>query len=67
MHEHLVSFDPPRHVDLTDGEAVAELGAHVTSLGPLSAACLSAGVSGGGAPMWEARPEAFEFVFDVNV
>jgi NAD(P)-dependent dehydrogenase (short-subunit alcohol dehydrogenase family) len=54
-------------VDLCDAEAVAALAERATSIGPISAACLNAGVSGGGWNIWETPDAAFEFAFDVNL
>jgi NAD(P)-dependent dehydrogenase (short-subunit alcohol dehydrogenase family) len=58
-HTHLV--------DLCDAAAVIALAERATSIAPISAACLNAGVSGGGWNIWETPDAAFEFAFDVNL
>jgi NAD(P)-dependent dehydrogenase (short-subunit alcohol dehydrogenase family) len=54
-------------VELCDAAAVGVLAERAKSIGPISAACLNAGVSGGGWPIWETPDAAFEFGFDVNL
>jgi NAD(P)-dependent dehydrogenase (short-subunit alcohol dehydrogenase family) len=58
-HTHLV--------DLRDAEAVITLAERAKSIGPVSAACLNAGVSAGGSTVWETPRAAFDFAFEVNL
>jgi NAD(P)-dependent dehydrogenase (short-subunit alcohol dehydrogenase family) len=54
-------------VDLRDPAAVNAAAKRAASLGPIGAACLNAGVSGGGSNTWETPQAAFDFSFGVNV
>ena len=54
-------------VDLRDGPAVDDMVARAAALGPLSTACLNAGVTSTGTNVWETPAESIQFVMDVNL
>jgi NADP-dependent 3-hydroxy acid dehydrogenase YdfG len=54
-------------VDLCDATAVAAVAKRASSIAPIRVACLNAGVSGGGWPIWETPDAAFDFAFGVNL
>jgi NAD(P)-dependent dehydrogenase (short-subunit alcohol dehydrogenase family) len=54
-------------VDVCDAAAVVGLAERAGSIGPISAACLNAGVSGGGWNIWDTPDEAFKFAMNVNL
>jgi NAD(P)-dependent dehydrogenase (short-subunit alcohol dehydrogenase family) len=54
-------------VDVRDAQAVTALGARATSIGPIGAACLNAGVSAGGSSVWATSRADYDFAFGVNL
>lgn len=52
--------------DLREPAAATDLVDRATSLGPLGAVCLNAGISGGGEHICESSSVAFKFVFEIN-
>ena len=54
-------------LDVCDQDAVHEFASAAESLGPISIACLNAGVSGGGGFTWEITQNAYDFVAAANL